>query len=372
MFHEERSVETESESVASERRMVLSQERLTRAKTAFTTRNVKLQGRLQLCTFSKPEPGDLVLARVEKLGQHQKLESPHGRRAEMYEGDEILVAFGQRYAPDQFESIVPSDLGACELVAAGGLASKVISKHSRMRRATRIQPVGLVADPSGRVFNLRHFALRSRVCPASRPRVVAVAGTSMNAGKTTTAAGIIHGLARAGLKVAAAKVTGTGSGNDLWSMLDAGASRVLDFTDMGFPSTAGMALGKTESIAASLVAHLADNRPDVIVLEIADGLFQRETAALLTSPLLRSLVDGVIFASADAMGALAGREWLLRRGHHVLAISGLFTASPLARLEAEEAMGQKVCTLEQLRDPLHAPTIVFCSTKSDGILRAAE
>ena len=44
--------------------------------------------------------------------------------------------------------------------------------------------------------------------------VLIVAGTAMNAGKTTAAARLIKGLQRAGLRVGAAKVTGTGAGGD--------------------------------------------------------------------------------------------------------------------------------------------------------------
>ena len=59
----------------------------------------------------------------------------------------------------------------------------------------------------------------------------------MNSGKTTTAAHLIKGLVQAGLKVGAAKLTGTGAVGDIWLMQDAGANLVLDFTDTGFPST---------------------------------------------------------------------------------------------------------------------------------------
>jgi hypothetical protein len=335
--------------------------RLEAAKRAFTTRRVDFQPGLRLLRAGRPAAGDLVLARVETLGQHQRIESPHGRRAQLYEGDEIVVAYGERYAPDQFEAVVPDDLGPCDLVAGGGVAGRVLSRHGRMKRATRIQPVGLVADGAGRPVNLAHFALPHRPLRDARPQVVAVAGTSMNAGKTTTAAGLIHGLSRAGLRVMATKVTGTGSGGDVWSMVDAGATRVLDFTDMGHASTAGLAIDVIERTALSLVAHCAAEAPDVIVVEIADGALQRETAGLLRSEAFRRAIDGVLFAAGDALGALGGRDWLAASGHKVLGVSGLVSASPLAMREATAAMGMAVLTLDQLRDPVFAPQICFAS-----------
>lgn len=339
----------------------LGQARVAAAKRAFTTRRVSLPSSLRLLRKGSPQAGDVVLARVETLGQHQRLETPHGRRAQLYEGDEIIVVFGERYAPDQFEAVVPDDLGPCDLVAGGGVAGKVLSRHARVRRATRIVPVGLIADSQGQPVNLSGYALPMMPLPKRRPQVVAVAGTSMNAGKTTTAAGLIHGLHRAGIKVAATKVTGTGSGGDVWSMIDAGAAQVLDFTDMGHASTAGLPLDQIERTALSLIAHSAEENVDVVVVEIADGVLQRETSHLLNSPAFHAAIDGVLFAAGDALGAVGGRDWLIARGHRVAGVSGLVSASPLASREAEAAMGLPVLTIEQLRDPVFAPQLCFAA-----------
>lgn len=371
MFQQPESIEAAAEFFPEEdssRGSPLRQARIEAAKRAFTTRRVEFSGRCRLLANAIPCAGDLILARIEKLGNHQKLETPHGRRAQLYEDDEIIVAYGERYAPDQFEAVIPSDLGPCDLVAGGGVAGRVLSKHVKISRATRIVPLGLIGDPHGCPFNLAQFALVHRLLPSERPRVIAVAGSSMNAGKTTAAAGLIHGLVRAGLKVAATKVTGTGSGGDIWSMVDAGAQQVIDFTDMGHASTAGLALAETERIAISLIAHSADGYPDVIVVEFADGLLQRETAALLTSARMRAAIDGVLFAAPDAMSAVSGREWLLRAGHHVIGVSGLISASPLASREAAAAMNAPVLTLDQLRDPVEAPKLAFTAEPNRTVL----
>jgi hypothetical protein len=347
----------------------LARRRIDTAKRAFTTRRVDLTQRLRLLDHGIPRAGDLILARIETLGQHLRLETPHGRRAALYEGDEIVVAYGDRYAPDQFEAEVPATLEPCDLVAGGGVAGKVLSRHARMRRATRIEPIGFLADSAGRRLNLAQFALPVREVAADRPRIIVVVGSSMNAGKTTTAAGLIHGLSRAGLIVASAKVTGTGSGGDMWSMIDAGSRRSLDFTDMGHASTAGLSPAQVERTALSLIAHVAADHPDVIVVEIADGVLQTETASLLRSRVFRGLIDGAIFAAADALGAFAGREWLLREGLPVLGVSGLVSASPLASREAEAAMGCDVLTLEQLRDPAFAPKLCFAADPAELVAK---
>ncbi len=330
----------------------LSRERMLRAKVAYTPRHVNLEAAVTLLTGDDVEPkaGDLVLAKIEKIGQHAALELTTGRRSTLFTGDEIVVCYGNRYAPDQFEAEVPHDLAACHLVAAGGVAAQALSWHVSMKPPTVIVPIGLLADVKGQRINLSGAAIAKPGLSHPLPYTLAVVGTSMNAGKTTTVANLIYGLTNAGLKVGAAKVTGTGSGKDTFFMGDAGAKLALDFTDAGFPSTFRLTTAEVEGIFTTLTNHLAKAGVDVIILEVADGLYQEETAALLSSATFKKLVNSVIFAAGDAMGAMAGVEWLRRKGLPVVAISGLLTASPLAIIEAANATGMSIIDKNMLRD----------------------
>lgn len=332
------------------------------AKRAFITRNVDLDQVAGLLVGDhRPAPGDLVLAEVVRLGQHQRLELTTGRRARMSPGDRVLVCFGDRYAPDQFESRVPENMKPCHLVAAGGIASEMVSRHRRMKRPTMLQPLALAVDADGNRINLRNFRLPRRTLNSGqfRPQIIAVAGTAMNAGKTTTAAHLIRGLNRAGFKVSSAKVTGTGAGGDYWFMLDSGARPVLDFTDAGYASTFDVSRDALEDIFETLVGELIQHRPDVIVLEIADGIFQEETAIALGMERFRQLVDHVIFTAADATGALAGKLWLQQHRLPLRAISGVLTASPLAMREAARATSLPVFDMEQLASPDCVQDLIF-------------
>lgn len=335
----------------------LKRERVRSAKAAFTTRRVQLRDARTLVSNVRPHSGDLVLARVLQIGHQRRIEAPSGRRCQLYVGDEIIVAYGARYAPDQFEAVIPPDLRPCHLVAAGGLAGEVVTQHPRVRKATRIEPIGLLGNADGHVLNLRHYAIKEPAACDRRPTTIAVVGTSMNSGKTTTAAALVRGLAGAGLKVGVAKLTGTGSGGDLWSALDAGAAIAIDFTDVGYPSTQGLPIAELEAAASRLLRHLSVEGHDILVIEIADGLLQLETAELLRSQTLREGVDSIIFAAVDAMGAMAGARWLVERNLPVIGLSGLVTASPLAREEAGEATGLPVFGLEELADPEFAPRL---------------
>jgi hypothetical protein len=309
----------------------ITESRIRAARQSFVTRRVDRSALRGLRRDSGPVAGDLALARVRALGHHTRLQAATGRRIRLFPGDEIIVAFGHRYAPQQFEALVPPALAVCHLVASGGVAAQAICWHHRIHGPTEIEPLGLLADAAGRVVNLRDWALPRVATVSRRPGVViAVAGTSMDAGKTTTAAHFVRGLCRAGFAVGAAKITGTGACNDIEHLTDAGASPVLDFTDAGHVSTHRLDTESLIQIGDRLLDELGRCRTDVAVIEIADGLAQAETAALLATDWSRRTFDGVVFCAGDALGADAGIRWLRDRGHRPLGIGGLLTAAPLS------------------------------------------
>lgn len=329
---------------------VLEPRRVAAVKRSFTTRRVTpaVMNTLILGTV-RPAVGDLVLARVDLLGKHRRIELTDGRRAHLFPGDEIVVCFANRYAPDQYEAVIGDDLSGCHLVAAGGIAARELARHDRMNEPTRITPIGLVGDREGRRLNVRDFAI-ARASAATEMTAILSVGTSMNAGKTLTATSLLHSLARAGYRVAGIKATGTGAGGDLWIMRDAGAHHVTDFTDAGFASTFLAPIDDLEAATVDLIADAAAAGCDVAVVEIADGLQQLETAALMRSARIRSATSGVLFSAYDSMGAIYGVDSLRAAGHEVLALSGRLSQSPLSVREAQTATGLRVYTPGELQE----------------------
>ena len=335
-------------------------ERRALVKSSFTTRRVPPEAMITIVGGAlRPRSGDLVLARIVRLGHHRHIELPNGRRATLHVDDEIIVTYGDRYATDQFEAHVPVTLGRTQLVASGGIASRVLSRSQGIRAATEILPIGLVGDDRGRPMNILDFALDPVLPTAERPRTVAIIGTAMNSGKTTTIHYFVNGLSKVGIRAGVTKVTGTGSGNDYWCMLDAGAHCMLDFTDVGLASTYRQPLEMLERKFGELVNHLTDSGSAINFVEVADGIYQNETSRLLESSTFRSLVDVIVFAAPDAMGAAAGVTHLRGLGHTVAAVTGLLTRSPLAMLEAEGATGLPVLSLENLADATLTAVVVL-------------
>ncbi len=162
----------------------------------------------------------------------------------------------------------------------------------------------------------------------------------MDAGKTYTVASTITGLRRSNFNVAGIKLTGTAAGRDTWSMLDAGACAALDFVDGGYPSTYLCPLPELLDLYRLLTAQAAAQGADWIVVEIADGLVQKETAALLRSPAFTSTVDAWLLAASDPLAAVGGVAQLKLWGIEPVAVSGLVSMSPLAMREVTEATGR--------------------------------
>ena len=314
---------------------------LKRTPWAFSTRRVERSAAKTLITEATPKAGDLVLARVDALGHHANLQLPEGRRCRLFPGDTIVVAYGNRYACEQFEAEVPTGLGPCHLVAGGGIASRALSWHDQISRGpTRITPLGLLGDEACQVLNLRDFAIAPPATTRPKPGVIAVLGTRMSAGKTQTAAFLLRGLRAARYRVGYVKVTGTGAGGDTWLLRDAGADRVLDFTDAGMATTYLADIERIEAAMHTLVQDMAAHGMDIVVMEVADGVCQRETRQLIAGEAFARTVDGLVLAASDALGAGAGVVALQEvMAAPIIALSGSLTASPLQRREAEAASG---------------------------------
>jgi hypothetical protein len=295
-----------------------------------------------------PQAGDVVLAMVESIGKNTRLELANGRACTLHEGDLLAAVFGNRYATEQFEGYARAAGDACHLLSMGGLCGLVASKHGGVPEPSNLRLLGALGDAQGNPLRLSDFALPSVPLPA-QPHVVVVCGSSMDAGKTYTAMSLILGLHRQGHRVAGIKLTGTAAGRDSWSMLDAGACTALSFVDGGHPSTYLCSLEELLALNRLLVAQAAAQGAEWVVMEIADGLFQRETAALLQSPEFVSGVDAWFFAVGDPLAAASGVTILRHWQIEPLAISGLISQSPLAMQEASAATGVMCLTAAELQ-----------------------
>lgn len=295
------------------------------------------------------DPGSLVLARVVTIGKHRDLETHDGRKMSIFAGDVFVGVLGDRYATDQFEGLgrVTGPLG--HIIGIGGVVGEVVSMNNRMSEPTVIEYLGRLAGADGKPLYMTHFqALPAQPVTQRTATTILSLGASMNSGKTTTAAQMIRSLTVAGHRVAAAKITGTACRKDPNFLYDAGAVCVLDFTHAGWPSTANLQLDLLLSIAGRIRAQLATHDPEFVIIEIADGIIQRETAMMLADPAFRASIDAVTFAGPDALSCEAGVRRLLALGYPVIATAGIVANGILGIAEVEAACGVRCLSGETI------------------------
>ncbi|MEM8626497.1 MAG: DUF1611 domain-containing protein [Pseudomonadota bacterium] len=343
---------------------------LSTAHWTFTTRRV---ARADVCGlsngFAAAQPGDLVLCEISEIGHHRRLQLRSKRFKTAYVGDLFVACVGDRYAPDQFEGRAEITDQFCHLLAGGGVVGTVEHAHERMAPPTLVRPIGLLVDAGGAVLNVSRYSLPKRVLP-SHVTVLGVFGASMNAGKTTAAVSLAHGLSRAGFAVAGVKITGTGSFGDFLAFEDAGVA-TFDFTDAGLASTYRVPLSHIEDSFETLAGHACARGAQIVVVEVADGVFQRETAAILQASKIKDRLDGVLFAAPDALGSVGGVEVLDRYGLRPFAVSGMVTRSPLAMQEAFNETSVPHISRDQLCDPISICEHVGPLLRSPPMVRQA-
>ncbi len=302
-----------------------------------------------------PSVGDVAVFEVLKIGKHTNIQSDAKRNVTIVEGDHIMAAFGTRYATEQFEGYLPSEcVQEFHILGAGGTVGIIHSMHSKFEHIgpTSIRIIGYAVDEKGEILNtkkiVQHEMIRFTGVLPSLSKIILSVGSSMDSGKTTTAAYMAHGLKAAGKKVAFIKLTGTIYTKDPDMVFDLGADMITHFGDMGFPSTYMSDEQELMDLYETLVNKVLPCNPDYIIIEIADGLFQRETKMLLNNKKFMQSVDQVIFSSGDSLAAIQGIEILSKWDIRPFALSGLLTASPLLVKEVEANCSIPVFTIEQL------------------------
>lgn len=314
-------------------------------KIGWSVRAIKTLARPLPVTneYGQPSPADVVVAQVESVGKHTRIYTEDRQYSRLYKGDEIIGVVGYRYATDAYHapSIDPRRL---QLLTNAGLCGTVQERHASAKAPTNLRLVGFLHNGKGAPVNLLKLLYRPRPLSLSVSMpVILVVGSGMNSGKTTVASCCAHALASRGRRVALLKLTGSVSHRDLYEFEATGAMYVRDFSSYGFPSTYLITEQQLTGLYQTMLADAMDAAPDVVVAEIADGIFQRETQMLIQSPIVSRMVAGVLLTADCGPSALALTNEISRLGYDNFAVSGKITNAPLF--------------VEELRGRLNAPVI---------------
>ncbi len=241
-------------------------------KIASCTRNAQLGREVEITDRVEPGMGNVVVVRaLREKTVYDKIELVSGRMAKVSKDDVIAGVLGRRQALRGFVGEIPEKLAVGDrvhILNIGGVIGVVVSGNLDLGQPLLCEVVGSVVQ-DGEIASIA----RDRPTPPDElPDVplILVEGTCMNSGKTAAAATLIQKLTQRGYRLNGAKLTGVACQRDLLDMEDHGAKRTLSFLDAGLPSTVGV--DDIGAVSRWILAELASDRPDAIVVELGDGI----------------------------------------------------------------------------------------------------
>ena len=290
-------------------------------KIASVAQHNDLASELRLSKDIPCEEGVLVAARVlNSKSRYNQLELTSGRMATVNEGDVIVGALGHRKALRGYSGHLPTSLkpgDTIQILNIGGVLGVCDSANPDVGAPFDCEVLGTVLSfpylgerigvPARAGANTLEDepAIETNGVP-----VIALAGTCMDSGKTAAACAIVSRLRHLGYEVAACKATGVSLRRDVLAMEDAGASTSMIFSDFGIVTTTEK---NGRQLTRALLSGLAAERPDVIVLELGDGLLGAYgVGAILNDTEIRDALTAVLLCANDPVSAWGGAE-LLRK-----------------------------------------------------------
>jgi hypothetical protein len=289
----------------------------------------------------------LAVRILEDKSTYNTVEDVTGRMVALRAGDVLAGTLGTRRALRGYAGVVPPTIAVgdtIEVLNLGGILGRCTSVNPEIGPPFKAAVLGAVltfpelGDRVGRPAHIRDLAVPPAERLESDVPVVYVAGTCMNAGKTVAATELVRGLARAGLRVAAAKLTGVSLMRDALSMQDAGAVAALTFNDVGIASTHA---GVTVATAKGIFNRLAQSRPDVIVAELGDGILgEYGVQDILHDGELVKAGAAYVMAAPDPVACWGAAE-LMRREYNlpITAITGPATDNEVGITYVQAELG---------------------------------
>lgn len=288
-------------------------------KVASVAQHSKLGHELRVADDIPCEEGVLIAVRVlNNKSRYNQLELTSGRMATVNQGDIVVGALGHRKALLGYSGHLPESLepgSTIQILNIGGVMGICDSANPDVGPPFDCEVLGGVLHfpyLGERIGVPARVGLRTLDPDAGLDiqgvPVVALAGTCMDSGKTAAACAIVSRLRHLGLHVAACKATGVSLRRDILAMEDAGARETMIFSDLGIVATTA---ANGPALTRSLLSSLAEFRPDVIVLELGDGLLGAYgVEAILTDELIRSAFTAVILCANDPVAAWGGAKIL--------------------------------------------------------------
>lgn len=289
-----------------------------------------------------PKAGDVVVVRaLSESVTYGNLELPNGRLAKINRNDVLLGVLGKRRALKGFVGDVPESVKTGDklnLLNMGGVIGVCKGHHSSLSDAIDVEVLGIGANEIGDVLSIADNALKPTNFLKESAPIVVVAGTCMNSGKTVAATEIIKQAHHAGLKVAGAKMSGVAALRDTLNMEDHGAFVTASFLDCGLPSTVDHE--DLPSVAKAILNHLNSKNPDLIVVELGDGIVGGYAVdSVLKDAEIKAAISSFVFCAGDYVGVVGGMAVLKNLGIEIDVVAGSVTDSQMGEDFVEDNYG---------------------------------
>ncbi len=288
-------------------------------KIASVAQHNDLTSVLRLSSDIPCEEGILIAVRVlNNKSRYNQLELISGRMATVTMGDVVVGALGHRHALRGYSGHLPTKLSIgdhVQLLNIGGVIGICDSANPDVGAAFDCEVLGTVLEFPylGERIGVPARAgattldINAQLDMNGVP-VVALAGTCMDSGKTAAACAIVGRLRHLGLNVAACKATGVSLRRDVLAMKDAGATDTMIFSDLGVVTTTAE---NGPALTRSLLTSLGAKKPDVVVLELGDGLLGAYgVAAILADEQIKASLTAVVLCANDPVSAWGGAKIL--------------------------------------------------------------
>jgi hypothetical protein len=288
-------------------------------KVASVAQHSELGHELRLSADIPCEEGVLIAVRVlNNKTRYNQLELTSGRMATVNQGDVVVGALGHRKALRGYSGHLPTNLepgNTIQLLNIGGVLGHCDSANPDVGPPFDCEVLGTVLHfpyLGERIGVPARAGAKSLDADATLNTqgvpVIALAGTCMDSGKTAAACAIVGRLRHLGRNVSACKATGVSLRRDILAMEDAGASETMIFSDMGIVTTTS---DNGPALTRALLSSLAESKPDVIVLELGDGLLGAYgVEAILSDASIRDAFTAVILCANDPVSAWGGARIL--------------------------------------------------------------
>jgi hypothetical protein len=301
--------------------------RVTLDKIASSTARLELPREVDVSPHVVPKEGNVLAVRaLMEKSVYDRLELVSGRMAKINKGDVMAGTLGYRRALKGFVGTIPDSIHVGDTIHVlnlGGVLGLCIGKNPDVGSPLEVEVLGAVMR-DGVCANIGQNALAPRADLPECPPLVVVAGTCMSAGKTAAASEIVKRFAHGGHRVAAAKLSGVACLKDTLDMEDHGAIATLSFLDCGLPSTANVA--DLAPYARAILSELAKANPDVIVLELGDGILgDYRVGTFFEHPDLVRATRAVVLCANDLVAAWGAQKLMEQWKIPIAVVSGPVT-----------------------------------------------